>query len=69
MAGEFERGVPSFVTADLSAGAGAGELTAEEVRERMSGNLCRCGAYNGIMEAICETFRKAADEDGRREAA
>ena len=68
MAGEFERGVPSFVTADL--GAGAGELTAEEVRERMSGNLCRCGAYNGIVEAICETFGKAAaDEAGRRKAA
>src|SRR5579875_891348 len=45
MAGEFERGVPSFVTPDLAAGAGA--LTSEEVRERMSGNLCRCGAYNG----------------------
>ena len=67
MAAEFERGEPSFVTADLA--AGAVELTAEEVRERMSGNLCRCGAYNGIVEAICETFGGAAEAAPRREAA
>jgi xanthine dehydrogenase YagT iron-sulfur-binding subunit len=30
-------------------------LTTEEIRERMSGNLCRCGAYNGIVAAIEET--------------
>jgi len=30
----------------------------EEIRERMSGNLCRCGAYNGIVEAVRETFAK-----------
>jgi aerobic-type carbon monoxide dehydrogenase small subunit (CoxS/CutS family) len=28
----------------------------DELRERMSGNLCRCGAYNGIVAAIAETF-------------
>ena len=67
MAGEFERGVPSFVTGDIAAGAAA--LTAEEVRERMSGNLCRCGAYNGIVEAICETFSDVLDAADRREAA
>jgi xanthine dehydrogenase YagT iron-sulfur-binding subunit len=54
MAGEFERGVPSVVTADLSAEAMV--LDHDELRERMSGNLCRCGAYNGIVEAIAETF-------------
>jgi xanthine dehydrogenase YagT iron-sulfur-binding subunit len=32
------------------------EFSAEEIRERMSGNLCRCGAYNGIVEAVRETF-------------
>lgn len=40
---------PSFVTADLT---GRVELTAEEIRERMSGNLCRCGAYPNIVAAI-----------------
>jgi xanthine dehydrogenase YagT iron-sulfur-binding subunit len=46
---EIERGDPSHVTADLSAAA---PLTREEIQERMSGNLCRCGAHNGIVEAI-----------------
>ena len=54
MAAELERGVPSAVTADLSAGAFA--LTGDELRERMSGNLCRCGAYNGIVAAIAATY-------------
>jgi xanthine dehydrogenase YagT iron-sulfur-binding subunit len=38
------------VTADL--GADRTELDHDELRERMSGNLCRCGAYNGIVAAI-----------------
>ena len=47
---ELRRGDPSYVTADLAEGpAGA---TRQEIRERMSGNLCRCGAHNGIVEAI-----------------
>ena len=58
MAEEWRRGVPSHVTADLRAETIA--LGADEVRERMSGNLCRCGAYNGIVAAIAETFRGAA---------
>jgi xanthine dehydrogenase YagT iron-sulfur-binding subunit len=56
MAGEIGRGVPSAVTADLA--AETIELGHDELRERMSGNLCRCGAYNGIVEAITETFAK-----------
>jgi xanthine dehydrogenase YagT iron-sulfur-binding subunit len=52
MSDELRRGVPSHVTADLSAGTIA--LTLDELRERMSGNLCRCGAYNGIVAAIAE---------------
>jgi xanthine dehydrogenase YagT iron-sulfur-binding subunit len=51
MLGELKRGVPSHVTADLAQDPA---LTPEELRERMSGNLCRCGAYNGIVEAIME---------------
>ena len=49
MAAEARRGVPSHVTADLSADL---RLTREELQERMSGNLCRCGAHNGIIDAI-----------------
>ncbi len=58
MAAELERGVPSHVTADLR--AATIEMTTDEVRERMSGNLCRCGAYNGIVDAIRETYGDAA---------
>jgi xanthine dehydrogenase YagT iron-sulfur-binding subunit len=52
MAAEAKRGVPSHVTGDLTA---APTLTREELQERMSGNLCRCGAHNGIIDAIAET--------------
>jgi xanthine dehydrogenase YagT iron-sulfur-binding subunit len=58
MAAEARRGVPSHVTADL-AGEQPVTLTRDELRERMSGNLCRCGAYNGIVEAITEVFVEA----------
>jgi xanthine dehydrogenase YagT iron-sulfur-binding subunit len=54
MVAELERGVPSHVTGDLSTDAVA--LTHDELRERMSGNLCRCGAHNGIIGAIAETY-------------
>jgi xanthine dehydrogenase YagT iron-sulfur-binding subunit len=54
MAAEVRRGVPSYVTDELSAEAIA--LTSEELRERMSGNLCRCGAHNGIVDAISEVY-------------
>ncbi|WP_058835617.1 (2Fe-2S)-binding protein [Luteimonas abyssi] len=46
---EVQRGDPSHVSADLAASP---RLTRDEIRERMSGNLCRCGAHNGIVEAI-----------------
>ncbi len=58
MADELERGVPSALTDDLC--ADAIDLTHDELRERMSGNLCRCGAYNGIVGAIQEVFAAAA---------
>ena len=48
---EAHQGAPSYVTADL-AKQGPVELTVEEVRERMSGNICRCGAYPGIVAAV-----------------
>ena len=58
MAHEVEHGVPSAVTGDLL--AGMIELSHDELRERMSGNLCRCGAYNGIVQAMQSTFRSSA---------
>ncbi len=67
MADEFARGVPSYVTEDLMAETML--LNHDEIRERMSGNLCRCGAYNGIVEAIREAFADAQVEDPKREAA
>ncbi|HLU72909.1 MAG TPA: 2Fe-2S iron-sulfur cluster-binding protein [Nonomuraea sp.] len=49
MLAEHAAGMPSAVT-----GQHPGELIDAEIRERMSGNLCRCGAYNGIVDAIRE---------------
>jgi xanthine dehydrogenase YagT iron-sulfur-binding subunit len=48
---EVEKGVPSHVTGDIVAPM---QLTNLELRERMSGNICRCGAYSNIAEAIAE---------------
>jgi xanthine dehydrogenase YagT iron-sulfur-binding subunit len=50
MLAEFRAGLPSAVTRDVA--ASVTELTDEEINERMSGNLCRCGAYAGIRAAI-----------------
>jgi xanthine dehydrogenase YagT iron-sulfur-binding subunit len=51
---EARDGWPSAVTADLTA---APALDDDEIRERMSGNLCRCGAYANIVPAIAEVAR------------
>ena len=48
---EIHRGVPSHASANL---AERPLLSAEELRERMSGNICRCGAYSNIVDAISE---------------
>jgi xanthine dehydrogenase YagT iron-sulfur-binding subunit len=56
MVAEFKQGMPSAVTG----GASEWEFSDAEIKERMSGNLCRCGAYVGIVEAIRETFGKEA---------
>ncbi len=64
MAGEIDRNIPSSVSNDLN-GASV-ELSDIEIRERMSGNLCRCGAYNGIVEAISETLRDSSSASEAR---
>ena len=51
---EFRDGVPSAVTKNIS--ADHLDFSDEELKERMSGNLCRCGAYVGIRQAIRESF-------------
>jgi xanthine dehydrogenase YagT iron-sulfur-binding subunit len=56
---EHKRGDASFVTRQI-ASPHAAELSAEEIRERMSGNICRCGAYPGIVSAIQEVSRGGA---------
>ena len=48
---EIKANIPSHVTENLTADAG---VTPAEIRERMSGNICRCGAYSNIVEAIVE---------------
>jgi len=51
---EIGRGIPSHVQADLTAKPRA---TADEMRERMSGNICRCGAYSNIADAMAEVAK------------
>jgi xanthine dehydrogenase YagT iron-sulfur-binding subunit len=54
MLAEVDQGWPSFETTDLTADGGRASLTPAEVRERMSGNLCRCGAYVNIVDAVLD---------------
>lgn len=59
MAGELRRGMPSHVTQDL--GAETVAISRTEFQERMSGNLCRCGAHNGIIDAISDVYGSDRD--------
>lgn len=54
---EIQRGVPSHVTGDLNVKP---LLSSLELRERMSGNICRCGAYSNIVDAITEVAGRPA---------
>ena len=54
MLDELKAGSPSHVTADIEA---TPDLTDAEIRERMSGNLCRCAAYPNIVAAIRQAAR------------
>ena len=54
---EIKAGIPSHVTGDLTAPV---QLSEMELRERMSGNICRCGAYSNIVEAITEVAGRPA---------
>ncbi len=61
MVEELRRCVPSHVTTDLTSETIT--VTRDELRERMSGNICRCGAYNGIVSAIAEFDAKMHAEE------
>ena len=54
---EIKAGIPSHVTGELGAQP---QLTGDELRERMSGNICRCGAYSNIVDAITEVAGRKA---------
>ena len=55
--GEIKAGIPSHVSDELTASP---QVTAAELRERMSGNICRCGAYSNIVDAITEVAGRDA---------
>jgi xanthine dehydrogenase YagT iron-sulfur-binding subunit len=54
---EIKQGIPSHVSADLTQRP---QVTPDEIRERMSGNICRCGAYSNILDAITEVAGRSA---------
>ncbi len=58
MLAEVKAGMPSHVTQDLQGAAST--LSDEEIRERMSGNICRCSAYSNIVAAIRDVSGAAA---------
>jgi len=57
---EFNNGLPSAVTSDVA--ADVMDFSDEEIKERMSGNLCRCGAYVGICAAIRDVFESGVHQ-------
>jgi xanthine dehydrogenase YagT iron-sulfur-binding subunit len=59
--GEVQKGSASYVTRDVRK-TGRVELTDEEIKERMSGNLCRCGAYPGIVAAVRQAYGHTAGQ-------
>ncbi|MDQ1103691.1 2Fe-2S iron-sulfur cluster-binding protein [Nocardioides zeae] len=59
---ELRAGHPSLVTDDLAAEDPDGD---DEIRERMSGNLCRCGAYAGILAAVRQAGQQTTDREVR----
>ena len=58
MLAESAAGWPSAASASLTPQAGPVTLDAAEIRERMSGNLCRCGAYVNILAAIADVYQE-----------
>ncbi|KAB7846900.1 2Fe-2S iron-sulfur cluster-binding protein [Streptomyces mobaraensis] len=61
---EHAAGWPSAATDDVHPEAGPPALTDAEIRERMSGNLCRCGAYPTIVRAVARAAEERAERSG-----
>ncbi len=57
---EASNGDASYVTADVRQAAGPALLSDAEIKERMSGNICRCGAYVHLIDAFREVQASAA---------
>jgi xanthine dehydrogenase YagT iron-sulfur-binding subunit len=55
---EVHAGVPSHVTPDVRHTVNSATLSDEEIRERMSGNLCRCAAYPNIVAAVRQVLNE-----------
>lgn len=66
---EAKNGEASYVTANLRTNAKNLQLSDDEIRERMSGNICRCGAYPNIVAAIREVHGGKAVETQARQFA
>ncbi|MFC9116593.1 2Fe-2S iron-sulfur cluster-binding protein [Streptomyces sp. NPDC057092] len=66
---EHAAGWPSAVTEDVGSEAAPPPLTAEEIKERMSGNLCRCGAYGQIAQAVARAAAGASAQHTTEETA
>jgi xanthine dehydrogenase YagT iron-sulfur-binding subunit len=56
---EAKAGWPSAATADVTRLFTVSDLSDVEIRERMSGNLCRCACYPNIVDAVAEAMRRS----------
>lgn len=63
---EATAGIPSHATPDVANPPAPGSLSLDEIRERMSGNLCRCGAYANIVEAVSHVQTVNNNRQGTR---
>jgi xanthine dehydrogenase YagT iron-sulfur-binding subunit len=65
---EAHAGVPSHVTSDVRETVDVATLSDEEIRERMSGNLCRCAAYPNIVAAVRQVLLSAEAQSAKADA-
>jgi xanthine dehydrogenase YagT iron-sulfur-binding subunit len=65
---EVHAGLPSHVTGDVRQTVNAATLTDDEIRERMSGNVCRCGAYPNIVAAVRQVLSSAVGRNAHADA-
>jgi xanthine dehydrogenase YagT iron-sulfur-binding subunit len=59
MIDEAKAGWPSAATADVRKPFASADLTHTEIRERMSGNLCRCACYPNIVDALADAIERS----------